>query len=149
MVRFNELLPPEISAPRVRFEQDRVLLGFHIRRGMWRGVVSSRIHAWVSGPNQLALDIETAELGMIPVPVDEFLAGLVQKLKAAGWTLEWKHNGARDVLVVTINSGDGSDSENRAALESMEINPGVLRISGRRTSRTEPLSDATTDAKAG
>jgi hypothetical protein len=147
-VKFGDSLPPDVSAPRVKFEKGHLLLAFQAKKGIWRGVISSRIRAWVSGPNQLALDIESARVGLVPVPVDEIISDLVQKLTNAGWRLEWKSSGKRDVLVVSLDADDISEDGERAVLESIELEPKLLRISGRRTSATGPLSQANTEAGA-
>src|SRR5207248_3288817 len=92
-VKFGDSLPPDVSAPRVKFEKGHVLLAFQARRGMWQGVVSSRIRAWVSGPNQLALDVESTRVGLVPIPIDEIIGDLVNRLTETGWRLEWKNSG--------------------------------------------------------
>jgi hypothetical protein len=147
-VKFGDCLPPDVSAPRVKFEKGHVLLAFQARKGMWHGVISSRIRAWVSGPNQLALDIESARVGLVPVPVEEMIGDLVKKLSNGGWHLEWKTSGKRDVLVVSLDADDVSEDGQRAVLESVEIEPKSLRISGRRSSASEPLSQVNPETGA-
>src|SRR5579863_1386122 len=70
--KYREWLPPDVSQPRVKFEDGALLLAFQARRGMWQGVASSRIRPWIlgagaSGQNQLALEIQSARIGLIPV----------------------------------------------------------------------------------
>lgn len=142
-----DLLPPDISAPRVKFEKGNLLLAFQAQRGMWHGVVSSRIRPWVSGPNQLALEIESMRVGLVPVPVDELIGDLVNGLKNAGWRLEWKTSGKSEVLVVSLDPDEIASAGERAVLESVELEPKRLRISGRRAGAKEPLSR--TDAESG
>ncbi|MBI3862730.1 MAG: hypothetical protein HY290_12640 [Planctomycetia bacterium] len=141
-VKFGDSLPPNVSAPRVKFEKGRLLLAFQAQRGAWRGVVSSRIRPWVAGPNQLALEIESTRIGLIPVPVEEIVGDLVKKLANSGWRLEWKTSGKRDVLVVSFDSDDISSEGERAVLESVELEPKLLRISGRRSTESAALSRA-------
>lgn len=145
-VKFGDWLPPDVSAPRVKFEKGHVLLAFQAQRGLWRGVISSRIRAWVSGPNQLALEVESTRVGLVPVPVDEIVGDLVNNLIAAGWRLEWKTSGKRDVLVVNLDPDDIVSEGERAVLESVELEPKLLRISGRRMSTSEAVSQAPADA---
>lgn len=147
-VKFGNCLPPDVSAPRVKFEKGHVLLAFQAKKGVWHGVISSRIRAWISGPNQLALDIESARVGLVPVPVEEIIGDLVQKLAIAGWRLDWKTSGKRDVLVVSLDADDVSEDGQRAVLESIELEPKLLRISGHRSSATEPLSRANPESGA-
>jgi hypothetical protein len=141
-IKFATSLPTDVAAPRVKFEKGHVLLAFQARKGMWQGVISSRIRAWVSAPNQLAFDIESARVGLVPVPVEEIIGDLVKKLTVGGWRLEWKSSGKRDVLVVSFDPDDISEDGHRAVLESIELEPNLLRISGRREGAAEPLSRA-------
>jgi hypothetical protein len=138
--KFSGSLPPGVSEPRVKFEEGHVLLAFQAQKGIWNGVVSSRIRAWAAGPNQLAFDLKSARAGIIPIPVDNILDDLVKKLDSIGWRAEWKRSNNRDVLVVNIDSENLSEEGPRAVLEAVEIAPGRLRISGRRAGVTESRS---------
>ncbi|HEY2252070.1 MAG TPA: hypothetical protein VGH74_13450 [Planctomycetaceae bacterium] len=142
--KYRDWLPPDVSQPRVKFENGVVLLAFQARRGMWQGVVSSRIRPWVSGANQLALEIQSARLGLIPVPVEEIVDDLVKNLSSSGWRTQWKNTGKQDVLVVDLDSvEDSAGGRDHAILESVELGPKLLRISGRRS--TEIAAPAAAD----
>ena len=135
-VKYGEWLPPEIAAPRVKFEEGTLLLAFQLRHGMWKGVVSANVRPWVAGPNRLALEIQSARIGLVPVPVDELLGDFLKHINAAGLRVQWKNSGKQDVLVVEFDddfSPDGGSSEH-AVLEAVDLEPKLLRISGRRTS---------------
>ena len=140
--RYKEWLPPGVSAPRVKFEKGILLLAFQARRGTWQGVVSSRIRPWVSGPNQLALEIQSARIGLIPVPVDEIVGDLVKNLNSSGWRMQWKNTGNQDALVVDLDAAKGASSgAPHPILEAVELSAKVLRISGRRaTEIAAPLA---------
>jgi hypothetical protein len=153
--KYREWLPADVAAPRVKFEDGLLLLAFQARSGIWKGVVSSRIRPWVCGPNQLALEIQSARIGLIPVPVDEIVGGLMSNLNGSGWRMLWKNTGSQDVLVVDIDSADvlGSSGE-RPVLETVEVASKVLRIAGRRSteiaapSAAGRISSATNEADA-
>lgn len=132
-VRYSELLPPDVAAPRVKFEKGMVRLAFQIRHGMWKGVVSGQVRPFVAGTNQLALEIESARIGLVPIPVDELLGEFVSKMKSSGWQLHWKNTGEHDVLVIDLDDDLAPESSaQRPFLEAIELEPGLLRISGRR-----------------
>jgi len=135
-VKYAEWLPSEVAAPRVKFEKGKLLLAFQVRHGMWKGVVSGTIHPWVAAPNQLALEIQSARIGLIPVPVDELLGDLVQHMNTAGLRMQWKNSGKQDVLVVEFDDdfSPGGGRGEHAVLEAVELEPQLLRISGRRSS---------------
>ena len=147
--KYRDWLPPDVSQPRVKFEDGLLLLAFQARRGMWTGVVSSRIRPWVSGANQLALEIQSARIGLIPVPVDEIVGDLVKNLNSSGWRMQWKNTGKQDVLVVDLDSAvDTTGGSERPVLESVELGSKFLRISGRRTAEVaaHPAGGISSDA---
>ncbi|HTI50527.1 MAG TPA: hypothetical protein VL475_06240 [Planctomycetaceae bacterium] len=130
-------LPPEVSAPRVKFEQGGLWIAFRTHHGPWSGVVSGRVKAWVSSPNELALEIQSLSAGLIPVPVDEVIGEFVSAMNDRGWRLQWKQSATGDVLVVSLDDESSSaDTRGRAVLESVELTPGRLLVSGRRRDET-------------
>ncbi len=134
-VKYAEWLPPDVAAPRIKFDKGIVRVAFQSRRGGLGAVISGQVRPWVTGPNQLALEIDSARVGLVPVPVDEILGDLVKNMNAAGWRMEWKSTGKQDVLVVDLDGADlPLDGGERPVLESVDLGPKSLRISGRRSS---------------
>jgi hypothetical protein len=132
--KYSEWLPSEVSSPRVKFEKGALLLAFQIRHGMWKGVVSGKVRPWVTGPNQLALEIESARIGLVPVPVDELLGDFIRELKDGGWRLQWKNHDRHEVLVVTLDKDFSPERGEHPVLEAVDVGPKLLRISGHRAS---------------
>lgn len=142
--KFAELLPAGIEQPRVRFEQDELQIGFRARRGIWSGIVSARLRVWVARRNQLACEIQSLRAGLAPIPADDMLQSLVDGLNQAGWRVEWKSGDGADVLLVTLDAETRAPHERpRPVLEALELVPGKLRVSGR---RSKPGDDADTTA---
>jgi hypothetical protein len=135
--KYGDMLPPEIAAPRIKFEEGTLLLAFQVRHGMWKGVVSGKVRPWVAGPNQLALEIHAVRIGLLPIPVEEMLGDIVNQMNSSGWRMRWKNSGKQDVLVVDLDEdiSPGGSGE-RPVLEAVDLEPGRLRISGRRSSAT-------------
>lgn len=131
--KYARWLPPNVSSPRVRFEKGTLLLAFQTRRGMWSGVVSGRVRPWVAGPNQLAIEIQSARIGLFPVPVEDILGDFVKNMNGAGWRLEWKTSGKQDVLVVNLDGNPSAAVGERPVLETVDLAPKTLSISGRRS----------------
>jgi hypothetical protein len=127
-------LPPELESLRVKFEDDAVLVGLRARWGRWSGVVNACVRVRVGGANQLVLEIQSLRAGLVPVPADEVLGKFVDRLNRAGWNIEWKHTGEKDLLVVSLDQKEFTreTSTGRAALESIDVRPGWLRVSGAR-----------------
>jgi hypothetical protein len=68
--------------------------------------------------------------------VDELLGDFVKHMNAAGLRMQWKSSGKQDVLVVEFDDDFAPDggSRDQAVLEAVELEPKLLRISGRRSS---------------
>jgi hypothetical protein len=130
--KYGEWLPAEVAAPRVRFENGKVLVAFQVRHGMWKGVVSGKVRPWVAGPNQLALAFESVRIGLVPLPVDELLGDFVKSMNAAGCRTQWRNSGKQDVLIVEFDDLTPGSSGERPVLEAVDVEPRLLRISGRR-----------------
>jgi hypothetical protein len=132
-VKYGELLPPEVTSPRVKFEAGKLLVAFQVRHGMWKGIVSGTVHPWVAGPNQLALEFQSVRIGLIPVPVDEILGDFVTQMNGAGWRMRWQASARKDVLVVDLDDDLSLGGEGqRPVLEAVDLEARMLRITGRR-----------------
>jgi hypothetical protein len=138
--KYSEWLPPDVSTPRIKFDRGVLRIAFESRRGVLGAVISGQVRPWVTGPNQLALEIESARVGMVPVPADEILGDFVKNMNTAGWRMEWKSTGAKDVLVIDLDGADlPLEGGERPVLESVDLGPRLLRISGRRSAEIARL----------
>lgn len=142
-LKYAEWLPPDVTTPRIKFDRGVLRVAFESRRGVLGAVVSGQVRPWVTGPNQLALEIESARIGLVPVPADEILGDFVSNMNAAGWRMEWKSNGPRDVLVIDLDGVDlPLEGGERPVLESVDLGPRSLRISGRRSAEIAKASES-------
>jgi hypothetical protein len=134
--KYAEWLPPGVTAPRIKFDDGTLLVAFNARRGMWQGVVSIQIRPWFPEPNELALEIQSTRIGLIPVPADELVNGLVAGLNAAGWTTRWKNAGKREILIIDLASPEAvSHSGPHPVFETVELEPQLLRLTGQRAAQ--------------
>lgn len=129
--KFADWLPPEISNPRVKFDSDVLYLAFHARDGAWEGVVSAKVGVRLAGTNQLALEIQSLRAGLVPIPPDDALSQLLQDMRKLGWRVQWQRSSKGDVLLVDLRQDDSS----QPTVESIEVRPKALRISGTGTAR--------------
>jgi hypothetical protein len=111
------------------------------------------LKVWVAGSNQLAIEIESLNAGLIPIPLDDALGRFVDSMNESGWRMQWKQSTSGEVLVVSLDEADTADaSSERAVLETVELVPGKLRIAGRRQTKRftqtaeKPLLDTQGDA---
>jgi hypothetical protein len=124
--KFADWLPPEISEPRIKFDEDVLHLAFRARDGSWEGVVSAKIGVRVVSGNQLALEIQSLRAGLLPIPADDALSQLLADMRELGWRVQWQRSSRGDVLLVDL----AGDSSSRPFVEAVELRPGLLRISG-------------------
>ncbi len=121
-------VPTGVDQPRVAFEESSMQIGFEVRKGMWRGVLSARLKPWMSRPNTLAIEIHSIRLGNLPVPVDELFGEFVERARKKKWDLRWNQSGGHDVLVVRLDDKLGSD----VRVETVDIRDNRLVVGGSR-----------------
>lgn len=140
--QYSEWLPPGVSAPRVQFNQDQLQFAFHTRRGLWSGVISGKVRVWVSGPNELAFEIQSLSAGLIPIPVDDAVGDFVKEMSAAGWRLEWRPSKGGDALVLSLDQTSTNDVDSdQPVVESLELLPGRLKVFGGRREEVATRAD--------
>lgn len=126
--KYAGLVPRSVSEPRVLLREEQILIGFRVSQRRWDGVVSLRLRPWVPEPNQLALEVQSVKVGLIPYPLDDVLEDISVQLASEGFRSEWREMDGNDVLVVDLDRGD---SETSPVLEAIELDDGAIRISGR------------------
>lgn len=126
--KYAGLVPRSVSEPRVLLRQEQILIGFRVSQRRWDGVVSLRLRPWVPEPNQLALEVQSVKVGLIPYPLDDLLEDISVQLAAEGIRSEWRQMDGNDVLVVHLDRGD---RERLPVLEAIEVGDGEIRVSGR------------------
>lgn len=130
--KYADLVPPGVSDPRVALDGGLIRLGFRVRHNGWEGVVSLRIRPWVPAENQLALEIQSVKVGLVPYPLDEVLGQVVRAVEDEGWRVEWQQASGNDVLIVHLDRGRPDDP----VLENLEVVAGAIRLQGRSATKT-------------
>lgn len=126
--KYADLLPEEARDPRVKIENDAVLVGFHYTHPRWSGVVSLRVRPWVPEPNKLALEISDVKAGTLPIPLDTVLKQVGTQFQARGWRVQWRQRDGNEVLVVDFETG----KKKRSVLKSVSVSNGSIRVTGRK-----------------
>jgi len=85
--QYRDWLPDGVREPRVRFDDGTLELAFQYDKGTWRGVVSGKVRPWVSGPGEIALEIQSLRAGLVPIPLDEVLQEVATELNNVGWRI--------------------------------------------------------------
>lgn len=126
--KYPDWLPPGVAQPRVRFSEGVLSLAFQFERGRWGGVVSVEVRPWVPEPNRLALEIRSARVGLVPIPLDTFSEDLSDAFEKLGWRIQWKQSQGHDVLVVDLQGAE----DRRPLLQAVSVESARLRIAGSR-----------------
>ncbi len=126
--KYADVIPEGIEDPRIQLLEGGVRLGFRYRQHSWKGVVSAHFKAAVAGPNQLAIQVDVAHAGWLPIPINVALDEVVKHVQDDRWRFEWDPNSEANVLLVSFDSQE----VDQGVLQSLELAPGVVRIRGSR-----------------
>jgi len=123
-------MPRSVRDPRVKLDDGTMHLAFRIETKRLQGVVSCELKPWVSGPNQIAVAIRFVRLGLVPISMESLVQRLAGRVGLNGWLVTWQRESGHDVVVVNLDRGEPV----QPILETIELEPGVLRIAGTRGS---------------
>ena len=120
-------VPRGVRDPRVKLTEDAIQIGFHLKQKRWSGIVSLKVTPWMEGPNRLAVGIESAQAGVVPIPLDEVLRHVAKNLARDGWQIEWSDRDGLKVAVVDLGAG----RERQPVLQTVDVLEGLFRVSGK------------------
>jgi hypothetical protein len=131
--KYKDVVPQGVSDPRLVIHEGYLQMGFRFRKKSWNGIVSLQLKPWIEGENQLAIEIESIRAGIVPIPLEDMLHQLTQKLVAEGWEVKWSHANGHDVAIINLNK---KRDPNSPVLKSLTIAEGEVRIRGHRKDHT-------------
>lgn len=123
------LLPAGLAEPRVRLAPGRVDLAIRVGAGVASAVLHLALQVRLRGENQLAVELEEARLGLLPLPRDAVLAELGRRLGRLGGVTSLRRLDGRSVLVVYIPSTHDAQGMGRW-LSALAIAEGSLLVAG-------------------
>jgi len=128
------LLPDSFREPRLAIEPQRLTLAFRYNDGDLDAVLSVLVEAYLAEPNVIALKLEGARAGSLPMPLSQVVEYMSKALDQLDLKVQWQQSEGDPVALVTIPAT--LDEENRVLkLETLELRDGALFVAG----RTEPL----------
>ncbi len=131
-VKFPRLMPPGISDPRVAIEQGRVSIGVRYGRDGIQTVLSISGEAYLTAQrNEIAIRLDGARAGLVPVPLDRFLSEMEQRAARAGMPLRWTETNGAPVALVRLPLSNFSAEKKTVVIERLECEPGQLVVGGR------------------
>jgi hypothetical protein len=125
--KYKDVVPEGVSNPRLVIHEGYLQLGFRFQRNGWNGIVSLQLKPWIEEENHLAIEIESIRAGIVPIPLEDVLHQLAQKLVDEGWEVKWSHSNGHDVAIINLNK---NRDPNSPKLQSLTVAEGEVRIQG-------------------
>ncbi|HXG10960.1 MAG TPA: hypothetical protein VNK04_14465 [Gemmataceae bacterium] len=125
----EQMLPDDISDPRVRIEADRIRLGFRYG-GLWGAVVGIDLRVWVAKkePNVVVVELQGMQAGALPISAQSLLEHVSEAARRQNIEVTWyRHQGNPAALL----RFQGKRSRATVQLQQLELHPGRLVIQGR------------------
>lgn len=130
--KFPQLVPPEVTDPRVFIEEQSMKLVFRCTEKPFRGVAIINADVFMTGAiNQIGIRVKSVHSGMIPVPLAAFADQITQQTKKSGFDIEW--NTEEDDPVAIIHIPDAlikPEAGGYIELQEIKISEGTFSILG-------------------
>jgi hypothetical protein len=123
-----DLLPPEISHPRVQITPDAISVAARFE-GDISAVISIELEVALTETNRLAVRIKKLRVGSVPWPLDEVLHEVIAAGASWGLQIEQTQSDGDPVLLVTVPPEIGEGRGN-VRLERLELRQGEVYLSG-------------------
>jgi len=133
-----ELLPEGIAEPRIRFLPRRVEVGIRLGTPPLSAVAWGTAEIRLEEPNRVAITLDDARLGLLPVPRGPVLQELGRRLAKLGMVSSSRRIDGRSALMVYIPSTHDSGGTSYW-LESLAIGTGDVAVAGRTRPATLPI----------
>jgi hypothetical protein len=146
--KFPELLPPEITDPRVAFVEGGVLIGFRWRGARLDAVVSVEADARVVGDDVLAIRLRQVRAGSLPIPPSDVVEQISLAADQIEWPLTWTYEDGDPIALLPTGHVFSSELQERR-LELIEIRKGELLLAGSTAPESAPQVATQTSAAVG
>ncbi len=128
--RYSEILPESITAPRVAFDEAQCQIGFQFQGQGYQAAISVQVSVFVADTDELAICIQSANMGMLPLPLAKIVDPLTKWAQEQKIALRWtKHKGS-PVALFPLQEILSTDSERRQ-LKAIELHPDELVLAGK------------------
>jgi hypothetical protein len=147
--KFPLVLPSGVSEPRVAIENGTVHIAVHYQRDGVDTVLSVSGEAYLTAqPNEIAVRLEQARAGLLPVPLARFLDEITERAARADLPLRWTEVRGAPVALVRLPL-DLDDAGRRVVLDRLRWSRGQLVLGGRTEEDHSPENDRAEPATAG
>lgn len=126
----EQSLPSGTSKPRISLEGDLMRLGFTYAKGPCTVVIQIGFRAWVPKRNMLAVEIDGAKAGWLPLPTSYTRSVIEQFADANSLEVTWKRNGGRLVALFNLPKGHRELVLHKVLIQtgSIEVKGGSVRL---------------------
>jgi hypothetical protein len=132
-----EVLPSGVTGPRVSFDDGRITLGFQMQHGPVAPVISACGRVWLPEPNFVAVELEAARAGAIPIPIRVIVDTVSAAAKSAGYQIDWREHAGRPVALLRLSE---PEKPSAVQVDRVELREGLLYLSGRSAHRSAARS---------
>lgn len=122
----QDLVPLEVSKPRVRFQEGYILTACRYEGEDFSGILSLKIRPRVTENHELVLELSSVKAGLLPIPLERILQEAIQQGDLQGWSLNLVEIGDEEVLVVSHESSEQSVPK----LASIQVDEQLITIIG-------------------
>jgi len=124
--QYSELLPSNVSEPRVALDDGTLHIGVRLEDSPGREVLSLSVRPQVLTDHRLALQIESVQVGRLPIPLDRVLEDMRRSGITERWRVSWYVQDGRDVAVINLSELVAPS----ITLDAIEIKNDRLTITG-------------------
>jgi hypothetical protein len=124
------LIPHQFHDPRIAIHDHELIIGCRYETDRLNTVLSLTAEVYLQSTNVLALRIERARAGAIPLPLKDVTSQLVTACENVGCQVELREVGSDPLLLVTLPLPNNSTRSGSIQLQSVELHEGELDVAG-------------------
>jgi hypothetical protein len=147
--KFPHLLPSGLSEPRIAIDGGVLRIAIRYQRGGIDTVLSVSGEAYLTAqPNEIAVRLDQARAGSVPIPLTRFLDEIAEQAARANIPLRWTEVGGAPVALIRppLEASDGG--HRHVVLDRLQLDRGQLVLAGR-TEEMPPTDEPSHPSTAG
>jgi hypothetical protein len=126
----KQLLPENISLPRIVFEPGKLRIAFRYGRGFWGTVVSIDMRVWVAKDeaNVVALQLVGFHAGALPISAQSLLEPMAEVGRQHGIDVSWYRHEGHPVALLRFQADQARPT---LELQQVQVAQGAITVQGR------------------
>lgn len=130
--KFGDLVPKEISDPRVVFTEHDVRIAFKYEKKGMKGIVVATCDIFCTeNENEFAIKLLEVRSGVVKLPIGPWLERITEGFQFAGIDVSWSDEDNKPVALIQMPDQLSSNGLHQyVILEAIDIRPGQLVIAG-------------------